>query len=236
LLESHNRDDVEAPDLFFMIPAALLKADHKTGLVETVKGHMPEAQSLSEVSKRGYVEGLKPTITQNTYISRVEQIQQHIAEGRYYELNFTHQLQGHWSGSPYGLYQNMRDAGPVPFGAFLQLDNLAVCCISSERFLHKKGNRVISQPIKGTINRGDNLLEDNELKNKLKRSIKDRAENLMIVDLVRNDLSRIAQKGSIIVSDLFEIQSFGTVHQMVSTISGIVYQADPIRILEACFP
>src|SRR5699024_1563723 len=80
LLESHNRDDVEAPDLFFMIPAALLKADHKTGLVETVKGHMPEAQSLSEVSKRGYVEGLKPTITQNTYISRVEQIQQHIAE------------------------------------------------------------------------------------------------------------------------------------------------------------
>jgi para-aminobenzoate synthetase component 1 len=130
----------------------------------------------------------------------------------------------------------MREIGPVPFGSFLQLDDISICCQSPERFLRKEGRSVFSQPIKGTSKRGRTPDEDELLKRALISSEKEQAENLMIVDLVRNDLSRIAKRGTVKVPELFAIQSFGTVHQMVSTVVAEAEQEDPVTILQACFP
>jgi para-aminobenzoate synthetase component 1 len=115
-------------------------------------------------------------------------------------------------------------------------DEISVCCLSPERFLGRNGKRVFSQPIKGTMQRGNTQEEDAALKEALRSSAKDRAENLMIVDLVRNDLGRIAKKGTVHVHDLFEIQSFGTVHQMISTVEAETEIGNPIDIIQACYP
>ena len=129
----------------------------------------------------------------------------------------------------------MRERGPVPFASYVFVDGVSICCASPERFLARKGNKVWSQPIKGTISRV--LGEDETDRNILQQSEKNRAENLMIVDLVRNDLNRIAKKGTVQVKDLFEIQSFETVHQMVSTVEcEVEEEMDSIEVIKSCFP
>ena len=129
----------------------------------------------------------------------------------------------------------MKRVGPVPFAGFMKLESLTVCSSSPERFLSRNGNKVCSQPIKGTIQR-DSVNEQNAI-DRLLNSEKERAENLMIVDLVRNDLNRIAKKGTVTVSNLFEIQTFQTVHQLVSTIDCEVEDStNSIEIIKACFP
>jgi para-aminobenzoate synthetase component 1 len=118
----------------------------------------------------------------------------------------------------------------------LEVDNVKICCQSPERFLRKEGEKVFSQPIKGTAKRSDCREQDDLLKEELLDSPKEKAENLMIVDLVRNDLSRIARHGSVKVTELFGIQSFGTVHQMVSTVEALTEERDPVSVIKACFP
>jgi len=179
---------------------------------------------------------LKYSVERDQYLECIKEAKRKISEGDYYELNLSHQLFARFEGDPYALYQKMREVGPVPFGAYMQKENLSVCSMSPERFLAKQGSRVYSQPIKGTIHRGVNETDDRKLREGLRESLKDRAENLMIVDLVRNDLSRIARKGSVEVSELFQIQTFGTVHQMVSTVEAEAETENPIEIIKACYP
>ena len=170
------------------------------------------------------------------YLRIIRQAQHQIKEGDFYEINISHQLRMAFDGEPWRLYQRMKEVGPVPFGAYVQMDDLVVCSQSPERFLRKEGRQVVSQPIKGTAERGRTDSDDDALKTKLLSSDKERAENLMIVDLVRNDLGRIARQGTVKVPELFSIQSFDTVHQMVSTVKAEAEETDPIAILEACFP
>ncbi len=235
-LQSENQDKIGAPDLFFMAPSLLLKVDHKKNSIEALKGEIPDSEGSSSGMKEVCITDISPSIKRKEYCSKIEQIQKDIYEGKYYELNFTHQLAGTFSGDPYGLYQKMRQAGQVPLGAYIAFDDLDICCASPERFLCKKGKTVFSQPIKGTMKRHNNELKDEELKQDLLQSSKNRAENMMIVDLVRNDLSRIGREGSVEVKDLFEIQTFSTVHQMISTIGAATDEADPVEIIKACFP
>jgi len=125
----------------------------------------------------------------------------------------------------------------APFSTFLQTDNHVIFCGSPERYLKKKGKRLLSQPIKGTAPRGMDAQADEALKLHLQNDPKERAENIMIVDLVRNDLSRIAKKGSVQVSELCGIHTFETVHQMISTVECEVEQDLPFMdILKASFP
>jgi para-aminobenzoate synthetase component 1 len=131
----------------------------------------------------------------------------------------------------------MRRRGPVPFAAYLQLDGLAACCASPELYLQKRGERLISDPIKGTRPRGDTPEQDEQICMELQSNLKERAENLMIVDLVRNDFSRVCEAGSVRVSKLFEIQKFATVFQMVSRVEGMLKPSvPPEEALAACFP
>lgn len=236
-LHSQNPDPVKAPDLYLMVPSVLIKIDHKKDSIRWIKG--TSANDFSGMSdERDEIKVTDPeyTVSRQKYLSAIKEAKRRISEGDFYEVNLSHQMQAGYEGNAYELYRRMREVGPVPFGAFIFKDEFSVCSMSPERFLAKKGDRVFSQPIKGTTRRGNDESDDRKLRDYLKDSQKNRAENLMIVDLVRNDLSKIAVKGSVRVSDLFEIQTFGTVHQMVSTVEAKSATDNPIEIIKACYP
>lgn len=239
-LSSSNTDAVGAPDMFFMIPGFLAEIDRETEEYTLLKGELPGREEIAPyVMKEDQVpaiEDIRYNTSPTLYIDKIKEAQRRITEGEFYEINISHQLEADFEGDPLMLYRCMKAVGPVPFGAFIQIDDWTVCCQSPERFLRKEGNKVFSQPIKGTAKRGESMGEDESLKQELIGSQKEKAENLMIVDLVRNDLSRIARQGSVQVSKLFEIESFGTVHQMVSTVMAEAEEEDPVRIIKACFP
>ncbi len=240
-LSSENPDPVGAPDLFMMDPGLLIEIT--PGGWTVLKGEIsPENFNIQgEHFTKGYsIDKFVPKVREQDYLGMIRRAKEDIRDGQYYEINLSHQMSGLFSGEPFALYRDMKQAGPVPFGAYLFLGGtsgeFSICSASPERFLAKEDNRVFSQPIKGTIHRGATKLEDRELKQWLKASDKNKAENLMIVDLVRNDLGRIAQPGSVKVSNLFEVQSFETVHQMVSTVEAIAGDQNPVDIIKACFP
>ena len=181
----------------------------------------------------------KPDHTQVEYLEKLKNILAHIQRGDCYEINFCrHFFSNDIEVNPTYLYQQLKTVSPNPFAAFYKLSDKYCICSSPERFLKKTGDAVISQPIKGTSRRDlTDIAKDEDLKNKLINSPKERSENVMIVDLVRNDLSKISTEGSVTVKELFEIYSFPQVHQMISTIAGNVDKSMHwTEIIDACFP
>ncbi|QKZ15299.1 aminodeoxychorismate synthase component I [Spirosoma sp. KUDC1026] len=159
-------------------------------------------------------------VSPETYQDNVRRIQEHIVAGDVYELNYCIEFFAEQCRlDPLNTYQALCRRSPMPFSTFLKLGDQYVMGASPERFLKKEGRRILSQPIKGTIRRGHTPDEDISLKSQLLNSEKERAENLMIVDLVRNDLARSAETGSVQVDELFGIYTFQYVHQMISTVS-----------------
>ncbi len=155
------------------------------------------------------------------YRAAFERIQAYIQAGDCYQVNLTQRFSAGYEGDPWLAYRALRGVAAAPFAAYLSLaDDAQLLCLSPERFLSLHGHRVETSPIKGTRPRYDDLELDEQSRRELGKSRKDRAENLMIVDLLRNDLGRSCLPGSIHVDRLFELQSFPTVHHMVSTISG----------------
>ncbi|MEX0685369.1 MAG: aminodeoxychorismate synthase component I [Balneolales bacterium] len=236
-LRSCNPDLIGLPDLFFIRPGNLFEIDPVSNHLQEILG------GVSKITDEGLDEGpamvsnLISSVAMTDYLEVVRQAKRLIKEGDFYEINLSHQLTAEYSGDSLNLYDQMRQRGPVPFGAYIHRKDAEICCASPERFLRKEGNCLTSEPIKGTIRRGINEAEDSFLKNELRNSAKNKAENLMIVDLVRNDLSRIARQGSVSVEKLFELQTFSTLHQMVSTITAeIEAGTDPIDAIQACFP
>ncbi len=155
------------------------------------------------------------------YTDNIEQLRQHIKNGDCYEINYC--VEGFAENvrlQPLPVYQKLNGISPAPFSAFYKNEHRYMMCASMERYLCKRGSELLSQPIKGTIRRGATTDADEAQKNKLYNSIKDRAENVMIVDLVRNDLARCCEQGSVAVKELYGIYTFPQVHQMISTVSG----------------
>ena len=230
-LESSNISRIETPDLFFFVPDLLVEFD-RNYTVNVLKGQLPDLGESQYVTSEIV---LKPdnSIDSERYTETIQIAQNDIYEGEYYEINLSHPLEYHFEGNGLDLYEKMRALGPVPFGAYMSFEGIEVCSSSPERFLSRIGDKGWSQPIKGTAPKSGGV----ESAKKLADSEKERAENLMIVDLVRNDLNRVAEKGTVNVSGLFEIQSFETVYQMVSTIECKIPQAtDSIELIKACFP
>jgi para-aminobenzoate synthetase component I len=180
----------------------------------------------------------EPLQTADHYKSIVNRLKHHIQIGDIYEVNYCQTFEAHYElEKPFSLFQKINNHTQAPYAAYLQWNQHHVLCASPEQFLSKKGNRLVSAPIKGTIKRGVNAEEDEQLKTQLLNDPKERAENVMIVDLVRNDLSRLASKGSVKVEELFGIYSFKTVHHMISTISCEMKEDYSLReILNATFP
>jgi len=172
------------------------------------------------------------------YLLDILTAKHHIASGDAFEICLTHHLEAPFSGDPFTLWQDLRRRSPSPYAAFLDLPEGAVVSSSPERFLSLDASRVAeSRPIKGTRPRGDTPEEDARLAADLATSSKDRAENAMIVDLVRNDLGRVCRFGSVEAPDLFAVERYATVHQLVSTVRGELAEGrDAVDLLRACFP
>lgn len=171
------------------------------------------------------------------YRRNAEKVKEYIACGDTYEVNLTHQLQAGFEGDSLDQFYAMREAGPVPFAAWMSYEDIEVCCASPERFLQRDGTRIRSQPIKGTSPRGADPDKDRKIVNDILKKEKNRAENVMIVDLVRHDMGRVARMGSVKTEALLEVQTFSTVHQLVSTITAEVTPDTPsVDIIMSCFP
>ena len=175
--------------------------------------------------------------TRGFYLSGVERIKSLIAQGDIYQANLTHRFELETAHSPEQVYERLRALGSAPRGALLEWNDFSVVSNSPETFLTLRSGVLESKPIKGTIARGQTPEEDEQLKTQLQNSVKDRAENVMIVDLLRNDLGRVCEFGSVCVPALWEIETFPTLHHLVSTVRGkLKPELSALDAFRAAFP
>jgi para-aminobenzoate synthetase component 1 len=171
------------------------------------------------------------------YLARVRRALDYIAAGDIYQVNLSHRIECPLPGDPLTLFIDLSRRNPAPFAAYLDGGDFQVVCASPERFVALAGDRATSSPIKGTRPRGRGAEEDARLARELLESAKDRAENVMIADLVRNDLGRVCLPGSVRAETLCGLESFATVHHLASTISGRLRpDRDRVDLLRALFP
>ena len=179
---------------------------------------------------------IRAEFTEAEYAAAVKSALDHIASGDVYQINLTWGIDFTFFGSPLVLYRQLRRAQPVNYGACLRFPDRTILSLSPELFLGRSGNKLVAKPMKGTMARAADKDTDQKLAAALESSPKDRAENLMIVDLIRNDLGKIAQHGSVHVNQLFGIERYPTVFQMVSQISATVPDRALLKTLKALFP
>jgi para-aminobenzoate synthetase component 1 len=180
---------------------------------------------------------VESNLSREAYGSAFRQIHDYIDGGDCYQVNLAQRFSAQADGDPWLAYQALRLANPAPFSAYLSTPYAHILSTSPERFLHVESGAVETKPIKGTRPRAGHPRLDAELIDALRSSIKDRAENLMIVDLLRNDLSKNCALGSVKVPRLFDVESFATVHHLVSTVTGRLKTGrDAIDLLRGCFP
>jgi len=164
------------------------------------------------------IDSLALNMSKRDYLDRVAAIRDYIHAGETYQVNFTLKYRFRYQGSPSRLFRRLRDRQHVEYGALLQFPEFTVLSLSPELFLRRRGSRLESRPMKGTCPRGRDEREDAAIVAAMRRDPKTRSENVMIVDLIRNDLGRVAEPGTVSVDDLFEIQTFDSLHQMISTV------------------
>lgn len=241
-LHSNHTNNLGFPDLLFFIPEHRISIQNQelsiASLTHSPKALYQEIQAIELTAAPTLGIELQARISKAQYLRTVEQIRQEIAKGNIYEMNFCQEFyHPEVHVDPFTLFQDLRTKTHTPFAAFFRWQAHFALCASPERFMAKRGQKLISQPIKGTIRRGKTEVEDEALKNELYNSPKNRSENVMIVDLVRNDLARSCEAGTVTVEELFGIYSFSTVHQMISTVSGILKDdVHPIEAIKRAFP
>lgn len=248
-LTSLNYDGLNFADIFFYQPQKLvfitdksveflylkmvddeIEKDFKT-ISENLSENTKEHQQTSEIK-------IKLRIHKDEYYQKVNTLLQHINRGDIYEANFCQEFYAeNTTINPYETYIHLNDISEPPFATFFKNEHQYVLSASPERYLKKEGSKIISQPIKGTAKRYINPIEDEKIAFDLARDEKERAENIMIVDLVRNDLSKTAKKGSVQVEELCKVYSFKQVHQLISTVVSEIDDAQhPVTILKNTFP
>ena len=179
----------------------------------------------------------KPLISKEEYRQAISAIQQDLIRGRFYQVNFTQPFLGEYRGNPWEMYKRIRINNPVPYSAFLRSTEGDVLSFSPERFLLMEAGRVQTSPIKGTIKCSSKPRIDQALREYLQQSTKNRAENVMIVDLLRNDFGKFAKIGTVKTTSLCDVESYHGLHHLVSTVTA-EYAEDvtPLDVFKACFP
>ncbi|MCC7245990.1 MAG: anthranilate synthase component I family protein [Saprospiraceae bacterium] len=245
-LHSNHFDGIELPDLYFFQPEIVVGIRQQHLDIYTDENTDPEAVfkeiqfqifSPESLEKTQDVR-LLPRISKDDHLKTVERIRQHIMAGDVYELNFCQEFYAaQVKINPLSTFRRLNALARPPFAVYLRCEGKYLMSASPERFLRKRGQMLLSQPIKGTRRRSANPTEDEAIKSELATNPKDRAENVMIVDLVRNDLARHCEPGSVKVDELFGIYTFPTVHQMISTVSGRLPDGDSgLDALRDAFP
>ena len=221
-LRSNNPDHLNFPDLYFFAPETLISIKGNeveiTGANEQEIYQTIERIELPKPSKQAGV-NLQPRFSRAEYIDTVEKIKNHIVRGDIYVTNFCQEFYAEQAViEPLSIFSNLNGLSPTPFSTFFKWQGNYIMCASPERFLAKRGHKLISQPIKGTARRDADEKVDQSLIEELRNHPKELQENVMIVDLVRNDLTHSAKPGTVKTEELYGIQSFKQVHQMVSTV------------------
>lgn len=247
-LKSNNLDNLAFPDLYFFQPKKLFIFSGKRITLSYLKPYGKDIKqdfkairkttaSLEESYSKELFE-VQSRLSKGEYISKVEALQKHIRRGDIYETNFCQEFYVENAELPLlQTYYNLNSISKPPFAGLLKFKDYITISASPERYLKKQGNTIISQPIKGTSKRSLNPSQDKKLKKILEEDQKERSENIMIVDLVRNDLSKNAIKGSVEVLELCKIYSFKQVHQMISTVRAMIPDNVSITdLIKASFP
>lgn len=250
-LSSKNFDGLKFPDLYFFQPQKLILVGKEKVEFRYLK--MVDDEMVSdyeeifqlELDSKGIISEeekeaslIQPRISKEEYIKKVSEMLEHIHRGDIYEANFCQEyLAENRAIDPAKVFLNLNEISSPPFASFLKLEDYYLLSASPERYIKKQGNKVISQPIKGTARRAEDAEEDNKIIEMLSKDPKELSENVMIVDLVRNDISRVAKKGSVQVDELCKVYSFKQVHQLISTISAeLELGCTPVEVLQATFP
>ncbi len=242
-LVSAHPDRIQFPDLFFFEPEVIIRLSKNEISIEASD---PEAV-MQAIEKKGSEEcahRLQPIhinqrMKKDEYVAVIEKLRQHILRGDCYEINFCQEFFAtDVVVDPFILYEKLSNLSPNPFSVLYRLNDKWLICASPERYLKKEDRRILSQPIKGTARRElSNVAKDIIAKEELQQSSKDRSENVMVVDLVRNDLARVCEEGSVKVDELYGVYSFPQVHQMISTVSGTLRpDVSFANIIRATFP
>ena len=201
---------------------------------EAVFREIAGQQIITDRSAR--IDALIPRVSREAYIRTIDRIRQHILRGDIYEMNYCMEFFSENAEiDPAAVFLKLSETSQAPFSAFYKMEDKFLMCASPERFLKKGGRKIISQPIKGTAKRGDDVAEDVGLRNGLRQNEKEKSENVMIVDLVRNDLSKTCDR--VKVDELFGVYTFEQWHQMISTVSGELRAGtDFTEVIKTCFP
>ncbi|MNF36654.1 Aminodeoxychorismate synthase component 1 [compost metagenome] len=246
----------EYPDAYFIFARHFFVFDHQSNTLYEcklcAKGQLPGWRELVEPPSVGKGRDTAATFRPGAvdqghieledrpdqYLVKIRQALQYIVDGESYEVCLTNRARMSYQGQALEAYQRMRNVSPVPYGAFLACGGFTVLSASPETFLRVDSSGAVeSRPIKGTRPRGNTAVEDERLRLELESSQKDRAENLMIVDLVRHDLNQVCRPGTVHVPQLFNVESYSSVHQLVSTIRGVIKHDVPVmEVIRACFP
>ena len=251
-LTSSNIDNLGFPSLFFFKPRYIIEI---TAGKVTFNRNYPESFEIYErIMTKGHggetinnvlqltVDRRRLTLTSRNskkdYLTNVKNIKDQIKAGDFYEINYCCEFYAEQSTiEPLAVFNKLNASARAPFSSFFKLNDKYLLCSSPERFLKKMGDKIISQPIKGTIRKGATQEENLKLQNELASSEKERAENVMIVDLVRNDLSKHAKPGTVKVEELFGVYEFPTVNQMISTVSAeLQANIHPVDVIKDAFP
>lgn len=244
-LHSNNFDGLDFPDLFFFQPKKLFLIKNDAVEIQylrlcddEIEADFEEIISTTSITHHPSSITIKQRISKENYLSKVSKMLEHIHRGDIYEANFCMEFYAENAQiEPLEIYQKLNAISEPPFAVYFKNNFQYLLSASPERYLRKEGTKVISQPIKGTAKRSENAILDEQLKTDLAKNEKERSENIMIVDLVRNDLSHTATKGSVQVEELCQVYSFKQVHQMISTIvSEVENTTSPIEILRTTFP
>lgn len=226
-LTTSSEDHTAFPSTYFFVPRTVMcfrngrlevvSEDISTALVESIQAFKTSQSNRAEMP---FSITFRKRMSKLAYIEAFEQLKSHIARGDIYEANLCQEFYAErCTIDPQAVYRRLREVSPSPFAAFFRLNDLYILSASPERFLAKRGDTLISQPIKGTAPRGRTLDEDMKIKTRLLTDPKEIAENVMIVDLVRNDLTRCAKPGSVSAEKRLELHSFRQVHQLISTVT-----------------
>ena len=206
-------------------------------LRELISIRLRDLTSTESTDKFTLKQKFAATLSEPQYKEAIRAVKRYIVSGDCYQTNFTQHFSAQFSGDLWPAYLALRQAVGSPYSAFWQWRDQALLCVSPERFISIKDRQAETKPIKGTIKRGSDPEQDLQHAEQLMASTKDRAENLMIVDLLRNDLSRNSEPGSIRVPKLFELESFANVHHLVSTVTGVLAEnSTPLDMLRDSFP
>ena len=244
-LPQHAVADIETPDMAVGIYNWALIADHQQQTL-TLVDHQSDGARLRWLHSLPPPAAAQPfrltsrwrsNMTPESYRERFDRIQAWLQAGDCYQVNLAQRFQASYEGDEWQAFQRLNASNRAPFSAFLRLPESAILSLSPERFLALQGDEIETRPIKGTLPRLDDAQADRLQARRLAQSEKDRAENLMIVDLLRNDIGRVAVPGSVRVPELFTVEQFPAVHHLVSTIRARLKPGlSACDLLRACFP